>query len=70
MDREQEHEVYGGDIPEEEGEMEADEDMATDDQDPQSSKEVILILHSLSLSKTLAFFQLVTGFMMRRCDRT
>lgn len=43
MDHEQEHEVYGGEIPDEEGEMEADdEDMAgayNDDQDPQSSKE-------------------------------
>lgn len=36
----QEHEVYGGEIPEEEGEMEADDEMAAaDDQDPQSSKE-------------------------------
>lgn len=42
MDQDQEHEVYGGDIPEEEGEMEADDEMApadADDQDPQSSKE-------------------------------
>ncbi|KAJ6839041.1 polyadenylate-binding protein 2-like isoform X1 [Iris pallida] len=41
---EEQHEVYGGEIPEEEGEMEADEEMHAaadyeEDPDPQSSKE-------------------------------
>ncbi|KAJ6809768.1 polyadenylate-binding protein 2-like isoform X1 [Iris pallida] len=41
---EEQHEVYGGEIPEEEGEMEADEEMHAageyeEDVDPQSSKE-------------------------------
>lgn len=50
MDKEQEHEIYGGEIPEEEGELEPDEEMtAADDQDPRSSKEVS------TSSKTLDF---------------